>query len=213
MKSNYSYLTIFLLVLCAILSACARQDTESSGEIPSISTGDLVLPPGDSDLSNLGLTDEEIKMLEDRGVANVESVEVASKIAGFTVAVPSYVPNGFTPGKFMINISGAGMPSGMSMKFNNTKVERVYIHGDKQFVIVLTQSTQKFGIGGSEPVVLNGQPAERKFTPADPADSQTHDKLTFGWEMDGFYFAITGILSENLDEASLEKMAGSTGTE
>jgi hypothetical protein len=113
----------------------------------------------------------------------------------------------------MINISGAGMPSGMSVKFNNTKVERTYSHNDGKTLILIIQSTQKFSVGGSEPADLCGQTAERKFTARDPANSQTQDKLTYGWEKDGFYFAVTGILTGNLDEAELIKVACSITVE
>lgn len=214
MKKNILVLILICLAVSSLLFACTPEETEPTAAVPSISNDELILPPGNSDLLDLGLTEEEIKLLEERGVANVDSVEVASKIAGFTVAVPAYVPDGFIPGKFMIQISGAGLPAEMAPKFNNTKVQQVYTwQEDKNIMILLVQSPQPFSVGGSEPSDLCGQPAERKYTPADPAKSQPYDKLTLGWEKDGFYYALTGTLGATLDEEEMGKIACSISVE
>ncbi len=212
-KSALSLGLFFVLVLSLTLIACNPQEVEPSEITSPLADEASVAPAEETGYEGLGLTEDEIKLLEERGVANVASVEVASKIAGFTVAVPAYLPDDFKPGKYMISISGAGLPSEMAPKFNNTQVQRTYSHEDGQTMFLIIQATQSFVIGGSEPVDLCGQPAERKFTPAAPSDSPAYDKLTFSWEQDGLYYAITGFLSENLDEEELKKIACSISAE
>jgi hypothetical protein len=207
-KIKYFYMATMFLVLCLVLTACGPAEPEPSETTPDSSLETSIMPSEETSYAGLGLTEEEIRMLEERGVANVDSAEVASKIAGFEVTVPAYVPDGFIPGKYMITISGAGLPEEMSPKFNNTEVMQVFTYReDRNIMIVLIQSPQQFRIGGSESAEICGQPGERKFTEADPANNQPYGKLTLGWEKDGTYYSLTGILCEALDEAKMEKMA------
>lgn len=208
MKNKYFYIATMFLVLCLVLTACEPGEPEPSETTPDSDKETSASPSEETSYAGLGLTEEEIRMLEESGVANVESAEVASKIAGFEVFVPAYVPDGFIPGKYMINISGAGLPAEMSPKFNNTKVTQTFTYQeDRNIMVVLTQSPQPFGIGGSEPEEICGQTGERAFTKADSANGQPNDTVTLGWEKNGIYYSLTGILGETLDEAELEKMA------
>lgn len=213
MKRKYLYLAIMFLALPLTLLACNPQEAEPAETTTPPVDETTAAPMEEIGYEGLGLTEEEIRMLEERGIANVESAEVASKIAGFTVAEATHVPDGFIPGKFSIQISGGGMPEGISPKFNNTKVERVYSHEDGKTMILLIQSPQQLNVGGAEPVEICGHTGERKFSPADPDKGMPYDKLTYGWEKDGFYYALTGMLSETLDEEEMEKMACSISAE
>lgn len=201
------------LLLSLFLVACGSPESGPSETTQPADAGISVAPSGEIDYGGLGLTEDEIRMLEERGIANIDSVEVASKIAGFEVAVPAYLPEGFQPGKFSISISGAGLPESIRPKFNNTKVQRAYAwQEDGDIGILLIQSPQQFGIGGGEPADICGQMGEIAFSPADPAKGQLYDYLTLGWEKDGVYYALTGTLTGMLDEAEVEKIACSIGT-
>ncbi len=206
-------LIVILLALSLVLFACGPEETEPALTTQSAVNQTTPASTKETGYEGLGLTEDEIKLLEERGVANVDSGEVASKIAGFEVAEPSYIPLGFQPGKFMINISGAGLPAGMASKFNNTKVQRVYTKPeDKDVFITLIQSPQKLSVGGGEPVEICGTQGERAFSKADPANRQPYDKLTIAWEKDSIYYALTGTLAGTLGEAEMEKIACSIGT-
>jgi hypothetical protein len=214
MRGKTLSLALVCLLLSLVLVACGSPESEPPETTPPANADTSVAPSGETDYGGLGLTEDEIRMLEERGIANVDSAEVASKIAGFEVAVPAYVPDGFQPGKFSISISGAGLPESMRPKFNNTKVQRVYTRQeDRDIMILLIQSPQQFGIGGGEPAEICGQTGERSFSPADPANGQPYDKLTLGWEKNGVYYALTGTLTGTLDEAEMEKIACSIGVE
>ncbi len=210
-------LSIILLALSLVLFACGPKETEPASTTQP--AGNEIKPASTEETSyeGLGLTEDEIRMLEERGVANVDSVEVASKIAGFGVMVPSYVPEGFQPGKFMINISGAGLPPELKPKFNRTNVQIVYTYqDDRDIVILLLQATHKSGIGDAgirESVDICGSKGESIFVKANPDEGRPYDRLILSWEKDGVYYSLTGTLSGTLDEAELEKMACSIGAE
>jgi hypothetical protein len=214
MKGNKLSIILICLSLSFVLTACSPDEPELLTTKPDSNLETSAKPSGETDYGGLGLTEDEIRMLEESGVANVDSAEVASKIAGFEVVVPAYVPEGFQPGKFSISISGAGLPESMRPKFNNTKVQQTYTYQeDKEVGILLIRSPHEFGIGGGEPAEVCGQTGERAFTKADPANGQPHDTVTLCWEKNGIYYALTGVLGGTLDEAEMEKIACSIGVE
>jgi hypothetical protein len=67
-----------------------------------------------------------MQRLKEEGIADVSSAEVVSRIAGFKVAVPAYVPEGFRAGRFMVQLSGGGMTEELKPKFNDTQVNQYY---------------------------------------------------------------------------------------
>ena len=210
-----SALTVLLAALTLITLGCGSQTTKiteplsTQTEKPFVTESGQVLTADD-----LGLTEAEMRMLEEKGIANVASVEVASRIAGFKVAMPAYIPEGFRAGKFMVQLSGGGMPEELKPKFNNTQVNQYYTwSGEKYPMFLVTQSPHKFGISGSEPAEICGRPGERTFTKAEPGDETPYDQLALGWESDGICYAIIALLGENLDEATLEKIACSVDTD
>jgi hypothetical protein len=210
-----SALMVLLAALTLIMLGCGPQTAKVTEPLSTQAEKPVVTEPGQVlTADELGLTEEEMRMLEEKGIANVASAEVASRIAGFKVAVPAYIPEGFREGKFMVYLSGGGMPEELKQKFNNTQVHQSYTwSGEKYPMFLLIQGPHKFGIGGGEPAEICGRPGERTFTKADPEDEIPYDKLTLGWESDGRSYAITAIMGENLEEATLEKIACSVGTD
>jgi hypothetical protein len=213
MKVKILSLLVVTLVSLTLVSAGCQLQYQEPEEVslpPSVETS---ASSEEAKYSGLGLTEEEIQILKKRGIANVASVEVASRIAGFKVAVPSYIPEGFRAGKFMVQLSGGGMPEELKPKFNNIQVNQYYTwSGEKYPMFLLIQGPHKFGISGSEPTEICGRPGERTITKADPRDETAYDTLSLGWESGGIYYAIIAVLGENLDEATLEKIACSVGT-
>jgi hypothetical protein len=145
----------------------------------------------------------------EQGVWNVATLEEASQIAGFPVATPAYLPEGFYRGSnIMVSQPGAGLPEDIKPKFSNMIVEQFYYYqGDDSVMFILTQTQHKSGIGGSEPTEICGRPAERAYQEANPQRKYPSPMLTLGWENDGSYYQITGTLVGPLDEATLEKIA------
>lgn len=149
-------------------------------------------------------------MWEERGIANVESLEVAVQLAGFPIAAPTYLPDGFVRTNIRIIRQGAGLPEEMRPKFPSTEVEQSFIwQEDDSAMFFLIQTQHKFSLGGSEPYEMNGKTAERAYEEGNPQRQNPNPMLSFAWEIDGNYFSITGFLFSPLDEATLEKIANS----
>ncbi len=151
----------------------------------------------------------------EQGIWNVDTLEEASQIAGFTVAIPEYLPEGFYRGSnIMVSQLGGGLPEGMKPKFTAFIVEMFYYYQeDDSVMFTLTQTQHKSEIGGSEPTEICGRPAERAYQEANPQRKYPSPMLTLGWENDGSYYQITGTLAGPLDEETLEKIACSVGSD
>lgn len=205
-------ISIILLLICTVpflffLTACNAKSSETSSLSPDSSAATVTTAPL-TDYSGLGLTDSEIQTLKEMGIANVDSAEVASKITGFKVVVPSFIPEGYTGGKFMVTLSGAGLPDNLKPKFNNTTVERIYNYQNNPGNIIdLIQKVYKFSQLNSEPTEICGRPAGRYFAPADPKSLIQGNFVTYNWEINGNYFLLSGWLGTTLDESTLVKMA------
>jgi Domain of unknown function (DUF4367) len=190
---------IILLVVCAaalslFLTSCPAKSPTTTPE-PSANLTTPTTTPSNEPLGTPKLT------------GAVDTAELASQIAGFKVVEPSYIPDGYSGGLFMITNLGAGLPEELKPKFNSMEVQRVYrFQNDRNTMILLTQSNHKTDIAGGEPTTLCGFTAQRAFSKTDPRYTP-HDELTFSWEINGNYFILTGWLGTTLDEATLIKMA------
>ena len=211
MKLFYYVLALVIFAAGIMLVSCGQQATAEMTASPQITT---TTSPEAGRYEGLGLTEDQIRGLEERGTANIESRETASAIAGFNVAVPEFVPQGFLPGKFSISISGAGLPADMAPKFNNTQVQQSYTwQEDRSVLFTLIQGTHPFGIGGGETADINGLKVEKTLNYEGPEDGQQYERLSYGWEENGLYFALTGILANGLDETAMERILLSVSAE
>jgi len=190
-----------LLILFLILTACSSPTPEE--------------PEPASDEAEKQQLEQMEKEMAERGIWNVNTLDEASRIAGFPVATPAYIPEGFHRGSnIMVTQLGGGLPEDMKPKFSAINVEiSYYCQEDDSVGFMLTQTKHKFGIGGSEPTEICGGQGERKFQEADPQRRNPNPVLTLGWENDGRYYNITGTLADPLDEDTLEKIACSVGTD
>jgi len=157
------------------------------------------------------LTEQEKGEMAQRGLVNVDTVADASRIAGFPVATPAYIPEGFSGGSFSVSQLGAGLPEEMKPKFAQVNVQRIWsLEGNHKVMFFLIQTQHKSGIGGGEPTEICGHPGERKFS---EAEADRPAKLSLGWEDNGNYFSLFGMLAGPLDEETLEKIACSVKVE
>jgi hypothetical protein len=191
MKAKTSWLLVTLLiVLCIVSASCSSSNDVAEGP---------------------QMTPEEEEQMAQRGVVNVETVEDACRIAGFPVATPTYIPEGFAGGSFSVSQLGAGLPEEMRPKFTQINVQRIWSReGEPEVLFVLIQSQHKSSIGGGEPAEICGRQGERKFS---GAEANRPAKLSLGWEDNGYYFSLSGVLGGSLDETTLEKIACSIKVE
>jgi len=154
-----------------------------------------------------GLSDEEIAALKaelgEKGGLNVATLAVAEAIAGFAVAVPSYLPEGFNRQEnIMITQLGARLPEDMKPSYQPITVQTFYsTEGDDGGMIIIDQTPAEMELGGGQSAEICGRQVERKYTEADP---QSGAKLSLLARQDGITYIITAILGGPLDEAAVE---------
>ena len=81
----------------------------------------------------------------EQGIWNIETLEEASQIAGFTVAIPAYIPEGFYRGSnIMVSQLGGGLPENIKPKFTAFIVEMFYYYQeDDSVMFTLTLGERK----------------------------------------------------------------------
>lgn len=198
MKGKILSLLVGCLVLSLILIACSSPAPEEQKPTQ---------------------TEEQLEQMEkelaEKGIWNVDTLEEASQIAGFTVATPAYLPEGFSLGSnIMVTQLGGGLPEEIRPKFTAVIVEQFYYYREDDSVMFMLQQTQhKTGLGGGEPVDICGHQGIRHYHEANPQRINPNPLLSFAWENNGNYYQIMGTLADPLDEATLEKIACSVGTD
>ena len=165
------------------------------------------------------LTETEKQQLDEQmavqGGCNVDTLDKASYLAGFTVVIPAYIPEGFYHrSNIIVTQLGGGLPEGMKPKFTANIVQITYYSPDDDSVgLMLQQTRHKIGLGGGKPTEICGRPAEKAYQEANLQRKYPGPVLTLGWENDGTYYQITGTMAAPLDEAMLEKIACSVGAD
>ncbi|MFC1928328.1 hypothetical protein ACFLXK_01830 [Chloroflexota bacterium] len=150
------------------------------------------------------------KALAERGALNADTVEEASKIAGYPVTAPAFLPEGFhRSGKIMV--SQLGVPGFSDAAEFPKHVEQIWTwEEDREVWFMLTQSPKQFGVGGAEPSEVCGRTGERKLSEAGP---DTPARLTLGWSDGSLFYSLSGTLAEPLTEEVLLKIVCSVGVE
>ncbi len=154
----------------------------------------------------------ELVQPEGSGPWNVESIEEASEIAGYKVAFPAFIPEGFKRGK-NIMIAQMGVP-GLTDPANfsrNVDIIWTWIEDDS-VMFVLTQSAKKFSVGNAEPAEICGVTGGKGLLEADP-DNDMPARLVFGWNDGDLYYSLFGMLAGPLNEEILLRIACSVRVE
>lgn len=157
-----------------------------------------------------GMTEEEAAQMAELGYVNVDNVADASRIAGYAVAVPDYIPEGFIPesligGVFSVSQLGATLPEGIGAEDKPVDVYQSYTwQEDNSVRFDLTQVNLELSLGESEPAEFCGYSGARYYR---EAEVDMPAIVVLGWEVDGISYYLTGTLAGPLDEATLEQIA------
>jgi len=166
-----------------------------------------------------GLTDEQIQSLKDelgeRGSCFVETLAAASDVAGFPVAIPGYIPEGFNrQERIVLSQLGSGLPAEMKREDHVNIVDtNSFWQEDEKVMFSIQQSQGKAGIAGGEPVWVCGIQGEKKYLPADSRRMYPSEILTLAIQKDGYSFAMYATLAGPLDEETIEKILCSMGND
>jgi hypothetical protein len=113
-----------------------------------------------------------------------------AEIAGFPVAIPAYLPEGFRRNsQIMISQLGAGLPEGMGGS-RPKYIEIMWMwEEDSSVWFMLTQGEKEFQV------------------------SPSTDRYSLGWNDGNRYYGLSGTLAGPLNEEVLNQIAGSVGTD
>jgi hypothetical protein len=177
-----------LIIIPLVLTACSNAATE----------------PVLSDAEIQALKEE----LAERGSCNVETLAVAAAVAGFPIATPDYIPDGFyRQDNIIINQLGGGLPEEMKPKSGPIMVDTFYFwEEDEEVMFFIEQSNGNPGIANAEPTPLCGGPGEKGYEPADPQRKYPSEILTLSTRIGDHHFFIWATLAGPLDEEKMEKI-------
>ena len=195
-------LVLFLLILTGCSSTTIEETTPATN-MPASNT-----PPVQTeniDYSSLGLTETEIKVWEEEGIANVDTAEAASALAGFKVITPGFIPPPLQRmSSYMVNDRNAKLSNaGIELQGDQlVTVTLAYSKGkeDKQ-IIIFIQSTQEMNVGQGESTELCGQTVEKRYT----TDIETGG-IQYVWKNNGICYVLNGRFSDDVNEAVLQQM-------
>jgi len=199
MKSRLFFLVV-AVALAALLTACGAGGVTSS---PNPSTP----ASGTTDYAALGMSAADIQAWEDRGIANMDSAEQASVLAGFTVRTPGFVPEGLAPiSKFMVSDHLAALGDMVNPDVPPyVDVTLVYgFPGERQVVVTVIQGTRALNQGQGEPTTLQGASVERAYLPA--SEGKPYPSVQYVWEQGGVNYFVEGYLVDGVDETALDQV-------
>lgn len=157
-----------------------------------------------------GMTEAEAAQMAELGFINVDNAADATRIAGFTVAVPNYIPEGFSGSMFTVSQLGATLPGGTGAEVKRINVSQFYAWQEDWTVnFSLSQINLGLGLGENEPAEFCGRSGQRHYR---EAEGDTPALVTLSWEVDGMSYYIIGTLAGPLDEATLEQIVCSVET-
>lgn len=204
-------LAISMVVLSlAQLTACKSQ-------VPEATPTPVVTDQSTSTPLTLEQAEQQLK---EKGSTFVDTIEKASRLTGYQVAIPAFIPESFAP-RVIVNSSsfniyqiGFGLSSTRTTEFPYdvlqwfVQTQGRSIQNEPFFMI--TQSRNKIqGVGGGEePVDIGGNPGKKSVL---PAVDKRPTRLGLSWNDGTMYYVMEGTLTGPLDEATLVKVASSMG--
>jgi hypothetical protein len=152
---------------------------------------------------------EKQREWEQKGLYVAETLDEASRVTGYRVNVPSFIPEGFSrAGKFDIYYLGTGRPRG-SPESTGTYIAQSWKRDeDPSIIFILWQSPYDLGISRGTSIEVGGNPGNRIMW---PAENGRPARVTIAWKSGGMFYSLVGILSGPLDESVLMKIASSAG--
>ena len=187
MKNLLTGLILVLILLAPVSCAPAVSESEVEQERPT-------------------LAEEEEKELALKGILHVSTVEEASRIAGYPVATPTFLPEDFHRSDIAV----------LQPLFGNwpRHVEQHWAwQQDSSIRLVLIQDPKLEEIASGHPAEVCGVPGQRALLEADPNHGRPHPLLAIFWRDDDMAYVVNGTLVEPLTEEILHKIACSVRVE
>jgi len=191
MKKLTGLILVMLLLVCG---SCTTESTETEEE------------------EEPTLTEEQQELWVERGVLPVSTIEEASRLVGYQVATPPFIPEGFLPGDFELN--QLGFPPQLGGEWGDGKrvVQRQWTWtGDRKihFLVIQYQGTEESVLG--EPSDVCGLSGKREFFEA--GDGREYPFVVLHWRDGDMVYSLGGILGGPLTEEILHQIACSVRAE
>jgi hypothetical protein len=206
----FSGLLVISMVALSLtqLTACKSQAPETTAA-PGV-TDQRLSPP---------LTLEQAEQqLKETGSTFVDTIEKASRLTGYPVAMPAFLPEGFSPrvitnsSTFRIYYLRFGFSTSQPPPFPYD-VEQWFVQtpgasiAGKPFFMIAQSRNKIQGVGaGEEPVDIGGNPGKKVLI---PAGDKSPARLGLSWNDGTMYYVMESTLIGPLDEATLLKVASS----
>jgi hypothetical protein len=209
-------LIVFLLFVLALSAGCsspASQTTQPSSTETNTTTEAPTPAPTTSSASSVSLEELRKRLLATRSVF-VADVDTASALAGYSVATPSYIPDGFIP----VELRGAGGSFNVftlarsidldENKYPYSVTQKYSPTGDSSTKVPyfqISQSRNRIGSAHRGGPVQIGEYEGEKALLSDLVSPQ----LNLTWNDGTMYYFMASSLLEPLDEATLIQIAAS----
>ena len=189
---------LILVILLLVPISCALETTGSRVEEEGITQTEEEEKPT--------LTEEQQELWVERGVVPVSTIEEASRLVGYQVAIPTFIPEGFLPGDFELN--QLGFPPQLGGEWGDGKrvVQRQWTwSGDRKihFLVMQFQGTEESVQG--EPSDVCGHSGKRELFEAEKG--REYPLLVLHWWDSERVYSVSGLLGDPLTEEILHKIA------
>ena len=166
----------------------------------------LLVPISCTEEEKPTLTEEQKELWVERGVLPVSTIEEASRLVGYPVATPTFLPTGYLAGDFQLN--QLGMPPHLGGEWGDgpRAVERQWTWArdpEIRFVLIQFQGTEESVRG--EPSEVCGRPGKREFFEAEKG--LEYPLLVLNWWDGDMVYSVGGSLGGPLTEEILHKIA------
>ena len=186
MKRLIIGLSLIMLLLVSI--SCASEDTESRNEE-----------------ERPALTEEQEKQWSEKGTINVSTLEEASRLAGYSVATPSFIPEGFKYSELVV--AQLGLPPELGGEWGDGTINVMQgwsWPGYPAASLMLIQIPGKEQEGSGEPIDICGRPGWEKVH---EANGRSHPLLQLNWYENDMRYSLAGTLVEPLTEEVILQIA------
>ena len=152
------------------------------------------------------LTEQQQEMWFEMGVISVSTIEEASRLVGYPVAKPTYLPLGYLTGDFELSQIGRTPQLGGEWGDCKRVVTRHWVWAanfKSRFSLMQFQGPEE-SIDG-EPIEICGHPGKREFHEAE--DSREYPLVVLCWFNNRMGYLVSGSLVGELTEEILLKIA------
>lgn len=153
-------------------------------------------------LTNPRTAAQEPTGLQPGEARTTDTPTLASELAGYPVAVPQFIPAGFSRTDDNILVSRK-----LSETLPADVTQNWFFESDPSIGFTLVQDPELDGIGRSEPTDIYGQPAQRRLYPADT--SRPFSSLALYWKDEQSAYSLWAVIDGPLTEEIVYKIAAS----